>query len=245
VEKAKTTPDTYPMSVNGLVTGSNQKSNRDPLMDLSDVDVEEALGRLQKRGLVVKLTGGRVVRWKHELYEVWKVNKSELAVLAELLLRGAQTEGELRGRASRMEPIDDLDALRTVLKPLAERKLVVYLTLENRRGTMLTHGFCAPEEYQRLRTRHAGGGEAEAPRAEGPSSTSGPTPARPDLLAQLEETRAELEELRGIVLAMRDQLAALGEELRGIKKAPGPQTTPAAPAGPPPAGGSLDPSAGE
>ena len=107
VEKAKTTPDIYPLSLNSLVTGCNQKSNRDPVMNLSDLEVEEALTRAQKKGLVVKITGGRVERWRHIVYEAWRVEKVELAVLAELLLRGPQSEGELRARASRMEPIDD------------------------------------------------------------------------------------------------------------------------------------------
>src|SRR3989440_11919984 len=81
VEKAKTTPDAYPLSVNALVTGSNQKSNRDPLMNLSDEDVEEALIRCQRKELVIKITGtGRVIRWRHYLYEQWHVNKLDLAL---------------------------------------------------------------------------------------------------------------------------------------------------------------------
>src|SRR6516162_6697811 len=154
VEKAKTTPDVYPLSMNSLITGSNQKSNRDPILDLSDLDVEEALVSAQKKGLIIKITGGRVERWRHSLYEAWKADKVELAILAELLLRGPQTEGELRGRASRMEPIDDLDALRSLLRPLVERRLVVYLSPEGRRGTMVTHGFHVPEELNALRARH-------------------------------------------------------------------------------------------
>src|SRR5687767_14727027 len=102
VEKAKTTPDTYPLSLNSLTTGSNQKSARDPVMNLSDEDVLETLSALQGKGLITRIQGGRVERYRHNLYDVWNVNKVELAVLAELLLRGAQTEGELRGRASRM-----------------------------------------------------------------------------------------------------------------------------------------------
>src|SRR5271156_992222 len=86
IEKAKTTPDAYPMSVNALVIGSNQKSNRDPILSLSDLVVEEALARCQKKGLAIRLTGGgRVERWKHNLYEAWTADKVELAILAELL----------------------------------------------------------------------------------------------------------------------------------------------------------------
>ena len=152
VEKAKTTPDVYPMSLNSLMTGANQKSNRDPIMNLSEEDVEDTLLGLQPKGLVTRIQGGRVERWRHNLYDVWSVNKVELAILAELLLRGPQTEGELRQRASRMEPIDDLDALRCALKPLAERKLVVFLGEPGRRGTLITHGFHAPKELELLKT---------------------------------------------------------------------------------------------
>src|SRR5262245_37238941 len=79
IEKAKTTPDAYPLSVNALVTGSNQKSNREPVLNLSEIDVEEALARCQKKGLAIRLTGGgRVERWKHNLYEAWTPDKVEL-----------------------------------------------------------------------------------------------------------------------------------------------------------------------
>ncbi|MCS7047613.1 MAG: YceH family protein, partial [Gemmataceae bacterium] len=146
VEKAKTTPDAYPLSLNALTVGCNQKSNRDPVMNLGEEQVEAALASLQRRGLVTRVTGGRVDRWRHNLYDQWQVGKVEMAVLAELLLRGPQTEGELRGRASRMEPIDDLEALRATLRPLAERRLIVYLGPEGRRGTLITHGFHPAEE---------------------------------------------------------------------------------------------------
>jgi uncharacterized protein YceH (UPF0502 family) len=211
VEKAKTTPDTYPMSINALVTGCNQKSNREPVMDLSDVDVEEALVKAQKKGLAIKVTGGRVIRWRHALYEAWKVDKVELAVLAELLLRGPQTEGELRSRASRMEPIDDLDALRAVLRPLAQRGLVVYLTAEGRRGTVLTHGFHGPDELERLRPRYAGqAAEDDEPR---PAA-----PPRPGLEARLAGAEAELARLGETVRQMQAKLEAVAAQVRGLKE---------------------------
>jgi uncharacterized protein YceH (UPF0502 family) len=173
VEKAKTTPDVYPLSMNSLVTGCNQKSNRDPVLDLSDLDVEEALVSCQKKGLAIKITGGRVERWRHNLYDAWQADKVELAILAELLLRGPQTEGELRGRASRMESIADLDALRALLKPLSDRHLVAYLSREGRRGTIITHGFHAPQELAALRSRHPA---EEADAILPPRSSSGRSP---------------------------------------------------------------------
>ena len=106
VEKAQTTKDAGPLSMNSLVTGCNQKSNRDPVMNLNDAQAEEALVSAQQKGLTVRIIGsGRVERWKHSLYEAWHVSKPELAILAELLLRGAQTEGELRARASDREQL--------------------------------------------------------------------------------------------------------------------------------------------
>ena len=120
VEKAKTTPEYYPLTVAALVAGCNQKSNRDPVTNYDADDVEEILQGLRKKGAVVMVeAGGRVVRWKHTLYDWLKVTKVELAVIAELLLRGAQTEGDLRSRASRMEPLPDLPALQSVLESLA------------------------------------------------------------------------------------------------------------------------------
>jgi uncharacterized protein YceH (UPF0502 family) len=197
VEKAKTTPDAYPLSLNALVTGCNQKSNRDPVLAVSDVEAENALAALQKKGLVFRLQGsGRVERWRHVAYEAWNVDKVELAVLAELLLRGAQTEGELRGRASRMEPVDDLDRLRAVLARLAERRLVVYVTPRERRGTVLTHGFHSPQELEWLGTQHSG--SAETAREERTPHVDTPVvptewPTTKDEIAALKSKIAELE----------------------------------------------------
>ena len=122
VEKAKTTPDVYPITINALVTGCNQKSNRDPVTTYDMDDVEDILNGLRKKGAVVMVEGGgRVLRWKHTMYDWLKVSKVELAVVAELMLRGPQTEGDLRVRASRMEPLADLTALQTVLEALQSR----------------------------------------------------------------------------------------------------------------------------
>src|ERR1700676_3813314 len=103
VEKAKTTPEQYPLTLNSLVTGCNQKNNRDPQMNVQVEDVEEAIERLRAFGALVEVQGsGRVPKYRHMMYDWLGVNKVELGVMTELLLRGAQTEGELRGRAARM-----------------------------------------------------------------------------------------------------------------------------------------------
>ena len=211
VEKAKTTPDVYPMSLNSLMTGSNQKSNRDPIMNLSEEDVETTLMALQPKGYVTRIQGGRVERWRHNLYDIWSVNKVELAILTELLLRGPQTEGELRQRASRMEPIDDLDALRVALKPLNERKLVVFLGDEGRRGTLITHGFHAARELEMLRS-HA---PVEEVTAATPVRASAPVDVDrvAKLETQLHETKQDLASLRTLVQQLQETLRALKESL--------------------------------
>jgi uncharacterized protein YceH (UPF0502 family) len=226
VEKAKTTPDIYPLSLNALMTGCNQKSNRDPLLDFNDLDVEEALAACQKKSLVFKITGGRVERWKHNLYEAWRLNKVEIAVVGELLLRGPQTEGELRTRASRMEPIADLDALRAVLKPLAARGVVVYVTPEGRRGTTVTHGFHAAKELEHLRTAHPVDAEADdhppAPSRPMPSAVAAPDPAKVAALeAQCNTLQTQLTAIRTEMADMRTTMADLAAQMRDLKNALG------------------------
>jgi len=205
VEKAKTTPEAYPMSLNGLTTGANQKSNRDPIMNLSDDDVERTLAGLQKKGLVIRITGSRVDRWKHQMYAVWEVEKVQLAILAELLLRGPQTEGELRTRASRMEPIEDLNALRTQLQPLVHRKLVVFLGPEGRRGTLITHGFHDPAELTRLHAA-APADEGPAPRAAAFAVAAEPSPDFAELRREIAELKAAMKQFETNFSELRKRL---------------------------------------
>ncbi|MCP3905632.1 MAG: DUF480 domain-containing protein [Planctomycetes bacterium] len=123
IEKAQTTPAQYPLTLNGLITGSNQKSNRLPELALSEDDVLTALDGLRAKSLSreVMMSGSRVEKHRHIARETLEVSTSELVVLAELLLRGPQTVGELRGRASRMHPLESLDTTSAVLDHLMER----------------------------------------------------------------------------------------------------------------------------
>ena len=153
IEKAKTTPEQYPLSLNALVTGCNQKSNRDPMMTLDEEQVMRAVLSLRKSGAMAEVFGsGKIPRYRHLAYEWLGVDKEELAILAELLLRGEQTEGDLRGRASRMDPIPDLDVLRTHLDRLADKGLVVWLSPPGR-GRMLTHGLLPPEKLEKVKSQ--------------------------------------------------------------------------------------------
>jgi len=179
IEKAKTTPDSYPLSLNGLTTGCNQKSNRFPQMNLNSDDVEETIEGLRIKGtLGVIQGGGRVVKYRHYMKEWLGVDGSELGVMAELLLRGPQTLGELRGRAARMAPIADLGALRPVLESLTEKRLVVALTPEGR-GQIITHGLYADNELERLRREHGGNSPQPAPASATPTYLANPAPSPP------------------------------------------------------------------
>ncbi len=121
IEKALTTPDQYPMSLNALVTGSNQKSNRNPAMSLSEEQVFDALADLRARDWVMMVmpSSGRVERYKRSVKEKLGVDGWQEAVLAELLLRGPQTVGELRTRCGRMKPFESLEIVQNVLDGLA------------------------------------------------------------------------------------------------------------------------------
>src|SRR6185312_14596512 len=111
IEKATTTPEQYPLSLNALTNGANQKNNRDPVLSVSDDEVFDAVESLREKQLAVRVdqVGSRVHKYKHTAGEILRCSGAQLAVLAELLLRGPQTQGELRGRASRMHPIATLE----------------------------------------------------------------------------------------------------------------------------------------
>ena len=123
IEKAQTTPQQYPLSLNALTSGCNQKNNREPITDLGEERVLETVDSLRGKGLVreVILTGSRVQKFRHVAREVLEIGTSELVILAELMLRGPQTLGELKGRASRMHPLETTEIVKNVLDALMKR----------------------------------------------------------------------------------------------------------------------------
>ncbi len=146
VEKAQTTPGQYPMSLNALVAGCNQKNNRDPVTNLLEEHVQDALDTLRQRNVVrqVELTGSRVAKYRHIARETLEVDTNQLVILAELLLRGPQTVGELRGRASRMHPLESIEIVENVLRSLMDRTEPMVERLAPLPGTRA-------ERYQQLR----------------------------------------------------------------------------------------------
>ena len=219
IEKAKTTPDAYPMSLAAIVNGCNQKSNRDPLMSLDEEQVVRALETLRESGAAAEIFGsGRVPRYRHLAYEWFgDVTKEDLAILAELLLRGQQSEGDLRGRASRMDPIADLTLLRTRLDILATRGLVEWLSPPGR-GRILTHGLLPPEKLAKVRAQVAAAGHASPTPA--PDDDAPAPPARPTTAPAAAEATAVAPLLERIAVLERD-LAALAARLERLESALG------------------------
>lgn len=121
LEKEATTPEYYPLSLNALVNACNQKSNRDPVVNFDEATVEDALERLRHKKLAVTITGGgRVDKYAQRISETLNLGRRELAVLCTLLLRGAQTLGEIKDRSERMFAFTDLQETESVLNRLAE-----------------------------------------------------------------------------------------------------------------------------
>lgn len=122
MEKERTTPDHYPLTLNATVNACNQKSNRQPVMGLTDHDVEQTLDSLRRKKLVVLFSGAdaRVPKFKHSFDTVYPVARPEQAILCELLLRGPQTPGELRGHCERLHPFGDTERVTAVLHDLME-----------------------------------------------------------------------------------------------------------------------------
>lgn len=235
IEKAKTTPDTYPLTVNSIVSGSNQKNNREPQTAYNVEEIEQTLEELRAVGVVTEVQGsGRVPKYRHHAYEWLGVDKFELAVMTELLLRGEQTLGELRGRAARMEPIADTAALKPIVESLLKKGLMVALTPPGR-GQIVSHNLYKERELNELKTRFAGyvapsaaGHEEDGPSA--PSAVMGtagaaiaasvaaaggslPTGVTKDEFAELS---IEVAELRTEVMRLRESVGRLEAKLQSV-----------------------------
>lgn len=220
VEKAKTTPENYPLSLNSLKSGCNQKNNRSPLMQVEEEQVEDALESLRKIGVIAAIQGsGRVDKYRHLAYDWLGVSKVEMAVMAELLLRGAQTVGELRGRAARMEPIKDMADLRPVLDSLLAKGLILFLTPEGR-GAVVTHTLYQEREMDKVRREAALLPVAESAPERPPVATHAPpvaarpvSPAAPSHAPATSSVEPELARLREEIASLKREFDAARSEI--------------------------------
>lgn len=137
MEKDITTPDYYPLSLNALINACNQKNNREPVMNLEEDEVRQAVSRLQEKRLAGPATGAdsRVTKYEHRMQEAFNFTRGESAILCVLLLRGPQTPGELRGRSERMHRFEDLSEVQSVLQHLTQRELPLVKTMSRQPGT--------------------------------------------------------------------------------------------------------------
>jgi len=151
VEKAFTTPEYYPLTLKALTTGCNQKSNRDPVMNYSEDDVQETVEELKTLGLAatVHTESGRAERVRHYVRKKFEFSEPQLAIIVELLLRGRQQMGELRSRASRMVPIESQDRLRQELSGLMQMKYIDASGPLEKRGIEIDHAFYTSSERKR------------------------------------------------------------------------------------------------
>lgn len=218
LEKAFTTPESYPLTLKAATAAANQKSNRDPVTNYSEDAVLQTLDELRELGLAAVLLTetGRTERYRHYMRKRFNFTEPQLAILTELLLRGRQQLGELRARASRMVPIESLDDLRSELTGLMDEGHVQASGPLERRGIEVDHSFYLPEEGHRL--------EPQTIIEEQESAAARPTtPTRaaagPDIAVGA--LRQEIETLKGELEQLRNQQQHLREELDALKRALG------------------------
>jgi hypothetical protein len=247
IEKGITVPESYPLTLKALTTGCNQKNNRDPVSNYSEDDVLDTLEGLRELGLaaVVHTESGRTERYRHYLRRrMADLSEPQVAILAELLLRGRQATGDLRARASRMAPagtLDSLDQLRVELAGLIQKGLAQSEGSLERRGVEVDHNLYEPQEGKKLAQRNFEDEErppaasAPGPSAHPPTVTSppvrpapSPAPGAPDLAGRfaamelsLSALRGENQELRGELGALRDEFRRLADDLQKLREALG------------------------
>jgi hypothetical protein len=201
IEKDITTPEYYPLSLNALVNACNQKSNRDPVMQLGEDAVRDSLSGLQARRMAGPAGGAdsRVTKYEHRLQEVFNFTRPEIAVLCVLLLRGPQTPGELRGRTERMHRFEALDDVQSALQKLMQRDPPLAKMLLRQPGTK-------ESRYAQLL-----GGKQEFESEQPVYVASAQPTVDPDRIGQLEE---EVAALRREVSELKDELQRFRQQFQ-------------------------------
>ena len=199
VEKERTVPDTYPLTLNALTAGCNQKSSRHPVLSASDEEVQGAIDRLKSMTLVVESSGGRVMRYAHNVGRVLQIPPQSVALLAVLFLRGPQTPGELRINSERLHRFGDLLSVQAFLEELAERPA----------GALVQE---LPRQPGARENRWVHRLSGDAPVDEPATSTA---PGETDAIgaSEIATLRAEISELRQQLGSLSETVAQLRKEL--------------------------------
>jgi uncharacterized protein YceH (UPF0502 family) len=200
VEKEITTPDYYPLSLNALINACNQKSNRDPVMNLDEGAVRNALNALHDNLLVrsVSAADSRVTKYEHRLQEAFNFDRREAAIFCELLVRGAQTPGELRSRAERMHHFDDLSEVQSALQRLMSREPPLVKVLARQPGTK-------ESRYIHLLS-------ADAEPAVSSIAPDTPVVSGRDTADKFAELQSEVAQLRSDIAELKQQFAAFRKQ---------------------------------
>ena len=200
VEKQHTVPDSYPLTLNALVSGCNQKNARDPVLEAAEAEVQAAIDHLKSLTLVIESSGGRVPRYAQNAGKVLQVPPQSVALLAVLMLRGPQTPGELRINSDRLHKFGDLLSVDAFLRELAER----------REGALVRELARAPGSREN-RWAHLLSGEPSIPAAPSPAASA----AGGDAITtgELAALRSRVDQLEGEVEALRESVARLSKEL--------------------------------
>lgn len=194
MEKQLSTPEYYPLTLNALVAATNQKSNRDPVMELTEAEIQRSLDRLQDEKLVWRVMGGRAVRYDHNLDVLWRVDRREKALLTLLFLRGPQTPGELRGRSDRLHAFDSVAEVESLLHDMAQQHEPLVGELPRRAG------------QKESRWAHLAGGAV---------ATAETEPAAESAALHSEPLSARVQRLEEQVAALTEELRALRQQLGG------------------------------
>lgn len=222
IEKSLAQPDYYPMTLNAVVAACNQKSNRDPTTDIDEASLFDTLEALRQRGLVGRIlpgAGTRSDRFKQEVHACWGWGQRQQAIMAELLLRGPQTVGELRTRCARMVKFEDTQAVSTCLQSLAEMDPPLAAPLPREPGQSVVryeHLLCPPEEraapVSQSPATSAVADAAES--AAAPAGDAGSSGKVQELSEQLENVQAEIADLHQGLLELRRKLEVLEDLVR-------------------------------
>ena len=225
IEKGLTTPEYYPLTLKALTAGCNQKSNRAPVVNYDEETVEDTIESLREKKLVatVHTESGRTERFRHYVRHRFEITEPQIAVLAELLLRGRQQLGELRSRANRMVPIESLDILREAVTGLIAMQGAQASGDLNRRGIEVDHALYTDAEHTRdPEKRMTADPEVEddlptatEPTAPPPTAAPAPPPVDDGRLAALDRAQAELREENR---ALRDEIDTLNDALRALRE---------------------------
>jgi uncharacterized protein YceH (UPF0502 family) len=201
IEKQRTVPDTYPLTLNALVAGCNQKSSREPILSLGDTDVQEALDALKGRSMIVETSGGRTMRYAHNAERALGLPSQSVALVAALLLRGPQTAGELRINTERMHRFADISTVEAFLNELAERQA----------GALVAE---LPRGAGARETRWTQLLSASPP----PPDMASPGTQRSHAAVDAATPTHEITALREEIAALREEVAALREALETLRR---------------------------